>query len=338
MIRPFDIRELGVVQRLCASGRVLAFELAAVEGFSPLRELARAYMSPPHELSSALVWTPDDAHGTPAAVSLMRVFHAPVTGEHRPRVAVIGLIAPAADSHERVEAWAELAAGQCQVAGDCGAGHTLAEVAEDSGEADALRLAGFVPWVHQDIVKVAGHLRAPVGESPLLREASGDADELTIRLLTQRLTPKPLQRADVGLDVNRLAHRPTTTWLATEAGEAQGWVACYVGRRATALRMLFRPDHEALAQAALSHALARLRPRLQRPLYAIIPGFASWQLPLFDGHGFGHVTSHALMLRSNVASARQPVWSAALNRARTVASRNLLIQGCNPESETPHVQ
>lgn len=282
-----------------------------------MRELVRAYVSANSDAATALVWTPEGESGAPTALSLMRVFHPPRNGEERPGVAALQFMAPAPDTHSRVEAWADLAEGQAQLAARHGAIHTLAEAPEDSGEADALRAAGFTAWIHQDALKLGAPPPHVEGEpAPWLREMSGEADALSARLLTLRLTPKPLHRADVTPDLIRLAHRPAHAYLAVDEGEPQGWLAVYGGRRANAIHLCFRPEAERLVRPALRHALARLGRRAQRPVYCMVPSFASWMLSALDEVGFAHVATHVIMIRSSLAAVRQPVWSVELATAR----------------------
>ena len=45
MIRPFDIRDVGVLQRLHAHARPLATQMIVVGGIHPLREAMRSYVA-----------------------------------------------------------------------------------------------------------------------------------------------------------------------------------------------------------------------------------------------------------------------------------------------------
>ena len=74
-------------------------------------------------------------------------------------------------------------------------------------------------------------------------------------------------------------------------------------------------------------ASARLRRRAQRPIYCVVPSFASWQLPALDAAGFAHVTSNVLLIRTNLATVRQPVWSVELASAQQKAAVRRLPDG-----------
>src|SRR5512133_4382530 len=60
-IRPFDIRDVGLVQRISPIGRPLAYEPVAVHGLSPLREAMRAYVSAGRDHAVALIRRDPDA-------------------------------------------------------------------------------------------------------------------------------------------------------------------------------------------------------------------------------------------------------------------------------------
>lgn len=335
MIRAFDIRELGAAQRLCVSGRMLAFELAAVDGLQPMREIVRAYVSGNGDAASAMVLHEDGEHGALAALSVMRIFQHAQNGDGRVGLATLEFIAPAPDTSARFEAWTALAEGQSLIAAGRGARHTLAEAPEDSQEVDALLAAGFSPWMHQDALKMAG---APAGSAPdlapWLREMSGEADEASARWLSARVVPKPLQRAGAHHDLIRLAHRPVVTYLAASEGETQGWIAVYSGKRAFSIRTLFRPEAEALVRPSIECVIARLRRRAQRPIYCVVPSFASWQLPALDAAGFAHVTSNVLLIRTNLATVRQPVWSVELASAQQKAAARHNVETPNRYAST----
>ncbi len=305
---------------------MLAFELSAVDGFLPMREVIRAYVSGNGDAASALMWHEAAEPANPVALSLMRVLHADPHGEPLPGVATLQFIAPAPNSHTRFEAWSGLAESQAMLAASRGAGHTLAEAPEEGVELDALRAAGFSPWMHQDVLKLAG--APPQGGdevAPWLKEMGGDADEASARWLTARVVPKPLQKAGVSFDLLGLAHRPAVSYLAMSDGETQGWLAVYSGRRAFSIRVMFRAEAEALLERSLKFVVSHLRRRAQRPVYCVVPSFASWQLPALDATGFAHVTSNVLMIRTALATVRQPVWSVELAAAhqKVVARHNI---------------
>ncbi len=303
---------------------MLAFELAAVDGIQPMREVVRAYVSGNGDAASAMVLHEDGEHGEHGALtalSVMRIFQHAQNGDERVGLATLEFIAPAPDTSARFEAWTALAESHSMIAAGRGARHTLAEAPEDSQEVDALLAAGFSPWMHQDALKMAGAQPAGAPEhAPWLHEMSGDADEASARWLSARIVPKPLQRAGAHHDLIRLAHRPVVSYLAASEGETQGWIAVYSGKRAFSIRTLFRPEAEALVRPSMEFVIARLRRRAQRPIYCVVPSFASWQIPALDEVGFAHVASNVLLIRTNLATVRQPVWSVELASAQQTAA------------------
>lgn len=321
MVRPFDIRDVSIVQRLSPLGRALAYELAAVDGLSPLREALRSYAAGGSDNRIALVRRNHDQAAE--AFGLAQMLSDPTdagreddNGEtrngHRTRYAALVYMAPTPRTEDMAAAWADLAQALVSYAAERGAVHVIAEAPDAGGEADALYSAGFTPLIHQDVLKlprIAGAFDGPVDEVPGLRPQQ-DSDEPLVRLLAMRTVPKLMQRAESTSDLTRLTHRIDCGFSLFNKGELTGNVAIRRGRRGYGLQMIFHPSAEDQAEAALRYSLSRLCGRTSnRPIYCTVPSYQSWLLPALGRLGFVHVTSNVLMIRHTAATVKQPVWS-----------------------------
>ncbi|MCS7061872.1 MAG: hypothetical protein RMN25_12010 [Anaerolineae bacterium] len=331
MIRPFDIRDVSVVQRLSPLGRALAYELFAVDGLSPLREALRTYAAGGSDHRAALVRRSAD-HNTEAFGLLQflddpsnedrpdstRQDHADlVRNGDKPRYAALLFMAPAPRNADIAAVWVELAQFMVSYAGERGAVHLIAEAPDTGREADALYSAGFSPLVHQDVLKLPRipddadtiHIERVAGETVELRPQK-ESDEPLIRLLAMRTVPKLVQRAEITSDLARLTHRIDCGFNLFNKGELTGHVSVRRGRRGYSLQLLFHPSAETQVEAALRYALGQIGGRTHhRPIYCTVPSYQSWLLPTLGRLGFAHVTSNILMIRHTIATVKQPVWS-----------------------------
>lgn len=334
MIRPFDIRDVSIVQRLTPHARPLACELVAVDGIAPLREAMRAYMSGGRD--HAVVLVERDSKHNLDAFGLMHMLpeqnnhdnHNHAEGAPQLRRAALVMMAPHAQSEEMVEAWMYLAQEFASEAAQRGVHHIVAEAPEAGGEAEALHGAGFVPLIPQDVLKLAGRLETlPAPELPAgMREQTKD-DEPLIKALHIRTAPKLTYQAELTFDMLRGALRAEKGIVLERQSEMVGHVSVRHGRRGYGMHIQFRQEAEEDAHIMLQYALSRLAQRGRLPVYVTVRQYQSWLLPVLDMLGFVHTSSTMLMMRHTAARVHQPVWSAspelAAAKKPTSASINL---------------
>jgi hypothetical protein len=319
MIRPFDIRDVGAVQRLTPLARPLACELVAVDGVSPIREAMRAYMSGGRDHAVMLVER-DSKHNL-EAFGLMHVLQEPnnhdnhhdhADGNPQQKRAALVMMAPHAQSEELVEAWMYLAQEFASEAAQRGVHHIVAEAPEAGGEAEALHGAGFVPLIPQDVLKLAGRLEAaPAPELPAGMREQTKEDEPLIKALHIRTAPKMTYQAEVTFDMMRATHRAERGIVLERQNELVGHISVRQGRRGYGMYIQFRQEAEEDAHIMLQYALSKLAQRGQLPVYVTVRLYQSWLLPILDALGFVHMASTILMMRHTAARVHQPVWSAS---------------------------
>lgn len=318
MVKPFHIRDLNVIQRLAPLGRALAYETVAIDGVNPLREAAKSYMTPVGE--DALTLIRRGADGEDAFI-LLKLIPATEKGRH-PACAALLFMSPHPDTEARAEAWGDVLEETARAAGERGAGVLLAEAADGSAEAEVLQAAGFIPLIHQDVLKLAvgrDHADAPRPDGLREQNLKDPHDDALVYWLAQKAVPKPIQRAETGMEPNRVLHTPHWGYFLMRDNEALGHISISQGKRAYGMRVLMRPEAEPLARPAIEYALAARCRRAARPVYAFIPAYESWVLHDFDALGFTHVTSAILLARHTTARVRQPVWSTVVSSAKKVS-------------------
>jgi len=334
MIRPFDIRDVSVIQRLTGLARPLACELVAVDGVNPLRDAIRSYLAGGRD--HAVVLVERDSDHNVEAFGVMYVLpsvngNGGENGAAIHRRAALVLMAPHAQSDELMEAWMYLAQEFAAEAAQRGAHHIVAEAPEVGGEAEALQGAGFVPLIQQDVLKLANRLDAGVVPAVSgLREQIRE-DEALIKALHLRAAPKMTYQAEVSFDLLRSTHRMDRGFVLMRGNELVAHVSVRQGKRGYGMQALFRPDAEDDARPTLQFALAHLLSRAQRPVYLTVRHYQSWMLPILDELGFVHVTSTMLMVRHTAVRVHQPVWAPVSSEGAAIKnthSASIHLESC----------
>jgi hypothetical protein len=321
MARLFDIRDIGVVQRLQAHARPLATHLVVVGGVSPLPQAMRSYVGGVLDNTICLVeYTEPDG----IAFGLMQLLPDESTPEiARQRGAALILMSPAPNHESVASAWVNLAHVFAEQAGERGVHHVIADVPEGSIEATVLQAAGFVPLIQQDLMKLVkppASFDAPKAVSGV--RAATDADAPQIRALHIRTAPRMTYPAERSADALFDALRIKNGFVLERHNEIVGYIGFWHGRRGRAMRCLFRPEFFAEARDAIAFALAKSNYR--RATYCSIRHYQNWLIPGIESMGFVHLGSTILLTKYTTARAQAPVWSMLvpqLARARKIIGK-----------------
>jgi hypothetical protein len=319
VIRPFDIRDVPLVQKLHGAARPLTMQLVAVGGINPLREAMRAFVGGLRDHYVCLVER-DTAHHL-EAFGLMQIS---AESEHelpRQRGAAILLIAPIPRQPEHVTLWTYLAQELASAAAERGVHHIVAEAAEGTPEAEALLNAGFAPLMQQDLMKLTAPSH-PVGapERPEgLREATPD-DAPLIHALRMRSAPRMVAQPVDTVDSLLSALKTRAGWVLFRQNELIAHVGFWHGRRGRAMLCQFRPEAEDMARDVIHFALSQ--DSYRRPTYCMVRHYQSGLLATLDALGFAHVTTTTLMVRHTAVRVGQPVWSAVPENGMIPVTQN----------------
>jgi hypothetical protein len=315
-IRLFDIRDVSLVQRLSLVGRPLAYEPAAVHGLNPLREAMRSYVYAGYDRSVALIRRDPDARELDS-FGLMSLIPERGDDPSEPKYASMLFAAPCPQNDGLTNAWSELAEAFVGYAADHGVQCIVAETPEASNEAEALRRVGFSALMHQDIMKLVAPPKDDNNPEVIGLRSQEDKDEAYIKLLSMRVVPKLVQKAEGNTDLTRLNHHTDCGYLLLRSQEPLAHISVQQGRRGYGMQLLFRPETEDVAEPMLRYTLANICGQDHRPVYCMVPTYQSWLLPILDNLGFTHITSNAIMVKHTTARVRQPVWTLQTSRANT---------------------
>jgi hypothetical protein len=321
MPRFFDIRDIGLVQRLQAHARPLATHLIVVGGVSPLPQAMRSYVG--GVLDNTICLT-EHIEPDGIAFGLMQLLADESTTEiSRQRGAALILMAPAPNHESLATAWVNLAHGFAEQAGERGVHHVIADVSEGSIEATVLQAAGFVPLIQQDLMKLAkppASFDAPKSITGM--RAATDADEARIRALHIRTAPRMTYPAERSADALFDALRVKNGFVLERHNEVVGYVGFWHGRRGRAMRCLFRPEVFSEARDAIAYALAASS--YKRATYCSVRHYQNWLIPGIASLGFAHLGSTILLVKYTAARVHAPVWSVLvpqLARARKIIGK-----------------
>jgi hypothetical protein len=308
MVRPFDIRDVGLMQRLQSQARPLATQMIVVGGISPLRDAMRAYVAAGRDPLVCLV--EHDTEHEIDAFGMLQVLPDESSAEvARQRGAAMLLAAPVPHTEAQVHAWLYLIQELAANAAERGAHHIVADVHEGGIEYQILQSAGFAPLMQQDLMKLTRALPADNHAAPVpgLREATKE-DEPQIRALHIRSAPKMIYQAECSLDSLLSLLRVQKGWVLVQHNEVVGHIGIWHGRRGRAMRCLFRPEAESQAAAVLGHVLSH--DNYRRATYCSVRHYQSWLLHILDELGFAHLTTTTVMMRHSAPRVQAPVWSA----------------------------
>jgi hypothetical protein len=298
-------------------GRPLATHLVIVGGINPLREAMRGYVAGFLDHMVCLVERDGDSPDADA-FGLMYVLPDESGPEiARQRGAGLILMAPTPNSDAQVAAWVSLTHELAASAAERGVHHIVADVHEGGVEAAILQSAGFVPMLQQSLYKRVklskdggkGKSKAGVAPRPVpgLRPATKD-DEPLIRALHIRSAPKMTYHAEHSSDALFGLMRVQRQWVLIQHNEVVGYVGLWHGRRGRAMRCLFRPGAEEMAESVIRNVLAQ--DAYQRATYCAVRHYQQGLHAALDQLGFVHVAATTLLVRHTAPRVTAPVWSA----------------------------
>jgi hypothetical protein len=316
MARPFDIRDLPLLQRLHPTGRPLSTHLVVVGGINPLREAMRGYIAGAFDSSICMVER--EAAPDVEAFGILQVLPDESGPElARQRGAGLILMAPEAHDEGTVTAWVQLSNDLAASAAERGVHHIVADVQEAGPDVAILQAAGFVPMLQQALYKLArprdrgrAKDKEPKAKSvPGLRRATRD-DEPLIRALHIRCAPRMTYQAEHSADALFNIMRTQRHWVLVQHNEVVGYVGFWHGQRGRAMRCLFKPGVEEQAEAVIRYVLSK--EPYQRATYAVVRHYQTQLGEIFERMGYAHLGHTRLMLRPTAARVRTPVWSTLL--------------------------
>lgn len=296
-IRPFGWRDVLLVQRLQASGQVLDYERALVDGLSPMRDALRAYLSLGAGCRRTVVLV-----GRDALAQYVRY-----KGSNWVRLTYL---APALTSPDHAERWIELLERLAASVGARGTYHIVAEASPDGPEMELLRRVGFGVLARQMLFRLASPASpgddppAPAGLRPW-----HSTDDWGVRLLYANTVPQLAQQIEAPADGILSPSRWSQRLVLERDGEVIACLATRRGRAGNGLRLLLHPEAEVYVEALIRHGLGTLVGGSPLPVYCRVRRYESWLRPPLEASGFELLFHTVLLVKHTVARVIAPEWN-----------------------------
>lgn len=305
MIRPFDWRDIGLLNHVRDQGQCFDSQLAFTRGVSSLQTVFMEMVTPGRS-ACTLVSRPSNK-GEPATIG--QIMHRP--GEVHARLTFLGpeeaLVS--ADSQRLLETLGH-------VAGERGALHMIAEVDERCPAFENIRRAGFAIYARQRIWRL--NQASQINSEPINAawQTERDSNESAINHLYLNIVPALVQQVELPprLDRSDLVHWNADDlhcYLDVESGPLGTWVSPYIHPAAENLEDLFRD--------LLTHFDTH-----KRPLFFVIRSYQGWVGHILERIGLEAYSDQAVMVKRLAAMVRRPALAPLP-----------AVEGTRPEPTTP---
>lgn len=305
MIRPFDWRDLRLLNRVRDQGLCFDSQLAFTRGLSALQTVFMEMIAPGRS-ACTLVSRPT-SQGKLAAIGQI-MHHA---GETHARLTFLGPEEALSNGDSR-----PLLEALSKAAGERGALHLIAEVDEGCPAFENLRRAGFAIYARQRIWRY--HQLPPTQDECMQHawQVKSDSNEVAIHQLYLNIVPALVQQAELPPKLGRgdLVHwheGELLVYLDVESGPLGTWVSPYI-----------HPATDNL-EALLQSLLPRFEPH-KRPIFFVIRSYQGWAGHILERLGFETFNDQAVMVKRLAAMVRRPALAPLP-----------AVEGTRPEPTTP---
>lgn len=307
MIRPFRLRDVGLVNRLQREGVVLDLETSLTRPRSPLTTAMVSSLLPFRTGASTYIINHKDENGH--LLGLAQLQRRSGRPEH-----VIAFIAPALTAGNGMHAiWQRLLAYLCVKAGEQGGQRLYAGLPADGEEYQIFRHVGFTAYAQEDVFQSAANTSRPKGIEPLPLRRQRSRDSWGLQQLYGLVTPRAVQNAEgsaqaqwelSGRGWGSYPQRRGYVWESM----SEIWAALQIRsvRAGHWLRMLLHPDALDQADALVVAALSRVRCAPGQKLYCAVRTYEAGIPSALGALGFHLVGSQTLVVKHTTIWAREP--------------------------------
>lgn len=288
MIRPADLRDLGLLRRMREHGLCLDSQLAYTRGAHTFQTLFLDLITPGSS-TFTLIAKPSE-EGEQAALG--QILHR--LGDPHARLSVIGPQEILAETRG-----SKLLDGLADAAGERGAHHLIAEVDENNPVFESLRRAGYAIYARQRIWILEDTQKGnPTSRNGPWRRTES-ADEEAIIHLYQNLVPAMVQQVEVPPrpkkgDVVHYAEGELLGYLDIERGPLGVWVQPYL-----------HPAAQSPA-APLDSFIKGYSDSRKRPLYFSVRSYQGGVMHGLERLGFAFHRDQAVMVKHLAVLIRHP--------------------------------
>lgn len=316
MIRPFQLRDMGLVHRLGEHGVLLQAEAALTSSRHPVRQAIIGKLVGGR--LATYIWKAED--GDASAFAQVKWEE----GSSTAHLVCLGVEQPdlsgddAKDLDE--DAWLKVLDKLAVEAGRRGVHNLIVEASENGPELPILRRAGFAVYTRQDIWIHNGNLDDQEATELVARESIDDWD---IHVLYANIVPGLIQSVEPNppLDSGK-------NWILREEGELAAFIHISSGPAASWMRLLIHPNAHTKPSRIIQAALRAKPPTEDQPLYCCVRRYQSWLRSALEKTEFQPWGSQAVMVRHIAHRVEKPaLGTKAVLDTKAVPSSTTLVQG-----------
>ncbi len=316
MIRPFQLRDMGLVRRLGERGVRLQAQAALTSVHHPVRQAIMGKLVGGR--FATYIWKSEENDAAAFAQLSWE------EGSSSAHLVCLGTEsgAPAAEmgNEPDEEIWLEVLDRLAAEAGSRGVHNIISETAEDGPELPILRKAGFAVYTRQDIWIHGGDLADNEVADLKARQSVDDWD---IHVLYANIVPGLIQSVEPNPPLEG-----GKNLILREEGEMAAFIHISDSTAASWMRLLIHPNAHTKPSRIVRAALAAIPPSESHPMYCCVRRYQSWLQVALEKAGFRLWGSQAVMVRHVARRIEKPALAASkLLDAQAVPSSSSLVQG-----------
>lgn len=308
MIRPFRLRDVGLVAHLQQEGVLLDLETKVASPRSPLTTAIISTFPLSRTGASTYIVNHKEENGRLIGLAQMR--RRPGRPEH-----VVVFIAPALTLGNGAHAiWQRLLAYLCVKAGEQGSQRLFAGLPADGEEYQIFRHVGFTAYAQEDVFELISPPSELKGVDPLPVRRQRSRDSWGIQQLHATVTPRSVQNVEGSArpqwELSRrrwwsaYPHRQGYVWESRD--EILGALQIRSSRAGHWLRMLLHPDALDQADGLVAAALSRVRRAPGQKVHCAVRTYEAGIPSSLTAWGFELARSQTLAVKHTTVRAREP--------------------------------
>jgi hypothetical protein len=308
LIRPFRLRDVGLVARLQREGVLLDLETCLTRPRSPLAAAIVSSLLPIGTSASTYVVTDSEQNSQLSGLAQMR------RRPGYPEQVVVFISPPLTKGNGAHAIWQRLLAHLCIKAGEQGGQRLYAGLPVNGEEYQIFRHVGFTAFGQEDVFKLAVYPTDLEGVPPLPVRRQRSRDSWGIQQLYATITPRAVQNAE-GLAQTQWElggrgwrgpnqHRQGYVW----ERRSEIWAALQIRSNRTGhwVRMLLHPSALDQADGLVAAALSRVHRAPHQGIYCAVRTYEAGIPTALTARGFQLVGSQTLVVKHTTVWAREP--------------------------------
>ncbi len=307
LIRPFRLRDIGLVIRLQRDGVLLDLETCLTRPQSPLSTAVISSLLLSRTGTVTYIINQKEENGHLLGLAQMR------QRPGRPEYVVI-FIAPTLTAGNGTHAiWQRLLAYLSVKAGERGGQRLYAGLPSDGEEYQIFRHVGFTAYAQEEVFELMSPPARLDGVEPIPLRRQRSRDSWGLQQLYATVTPRAVQNAEGSAQAQWELSRRRWGAYPQRRGyvwESRGeiWAALQIRSSRTGhwLRMLLHPDALDQADALVAAALSHVRCGPGQKLYCAVRTYEAGIPAALTAWGFQSVGSQTLVVKHTTVWAREP--------------------------------